>query len=97
MTESKARTEEFKDLRHDNRAAKADAREAHVEAASATHQADALRTTMLDAIREIEGSVATQYCNEKFNDGARAAAQVLRSKIGLGHDEALPAASHEAA
>jgi hypothetical protein len=51
------------------------------------------RDALIEAIREIEGSVANQWANEKFNDGARAAAQVLRAKIGLAPEAPLPAAA----
>jgi hypothetical protein len=58
--------------------------------------ADATREEMLDVIREIESVVAAQWGQEHFNDGARAAAVVLRKKLGLGPTDPLPEKPTEA-
>jgi len=58
----------------------------------AVSDTDMLRAAVIDALLTIETDVAAQWGNEKFNEGARAAAQVLRAKLGLGAEEPLPAA-----
>jgi len=70
--------------------AKTKAEEPTLEAPTVS-DADMLRAAVIDALRTIETDVAAQWGNEKFNEGARAAAQVLRAKVGLGAEEALPA------
>ena len=69
---------------------KAKTEEPTVQLTEPVSDADLLRAAVIDALRTIETDVAAQWGNEKFNEGARAAAQVLRAKLGLGAEGALP-------
>jgi hypothetical protein len=57
---------------------------------------EAVKAALLDAIREIETTVAGKWMAEQHNDGARAAAVVLRKKLGLGPTDPLPEKPTEA-
>ena len=42
---------------------------------------DALQTAVRRALERMEGETAARWMNEQFNDGARAAAAVLREEL----------------